>query len=263
MPSYANFGEDTYSGGLTAAELSKLHPGYDWSATLATGVPTATAAAIPNQFTTPDINSAFIKGWKPTGNQYLDYYELTNTYGLPGDWISANYNSIPGLYDAYSKANAAPATAGPLDAFIQDPTKYAPVSSSQSGLPDDVAAALKDYMTQATSSLSGYQSTLNSLLNPSTFSAAYKPVYDELIQGNINDLNKKGMISSKVASDTLAGTSNKVTSQYMQRILDVVNAMGTAANLPANVAQLLNRSSSSSTNQASAYETVYNILAGL
>ena len=209
----------------------------------------------------PDITSAFLKGWKPTGNQYTDYTELTSNYGFSPEWVNMEYPSIQAQYNNWLNTNAATTTTtpGPLDAFIQDPTKYA--ATSTSGVPDDVAAALKDYMAKASSSLSGYQSVLNNMLNPSNFAAAYKPAYDEVVQKGINDLSSKGMINSTVAGDTLAKSGNAVTSQYLQRLLDIASQMGTASSLPISIANALQQSKS--TNQAGAYETVYNILAGL
>ena len=244
------------SGTRVSTGLSGWNPLRDVSSTL------ATATNIPSSFTTPDINYAFMKGWKPSGNQYQDFLDLTSTYGIPSDWVVANYGNINDLYSAYKTANPTTTTAGPLDAVINNPTAYSPTSTSKTGVSDSVAKALEGYMKKAGASLDNYNSLISKAMSPESFIQAYSPSYDALVQQTINGLNNRGIVNSRVASDALAKSSDELTTSYWKNLLSLLSTLQGTASLPISAADALKTSTSTTTNPLAGYQLIYDILQG-
>jgi hypothetical protein len=115
---------------------------------------------------------------------------------------------------------------------------------------------------QATPAIADYQKTLKSLASPASFISAYKPVQKGINESLINSLANKGILQSQQANNILGTSAQNVTSQYLQKLMELagVQAQGTA--LPLSIADAMKYTSSYQANPLAPYELMAQILLG-
>lgn len=222
------------------------------------GIPTTIGGVLqPGIYNYMDPNTLAVTKPLPTAASPLDYF--MDPERIPSLTPTSTSSSTTGPSAALTNY-LNPTTITALNTLFSNPGSLAPttVSSSATGLSPEVNAAMIKYLTQSTQNLTGYQNVLGQLSSPQSFMAAYKPVYEQMLQSAINGLNNKGMINSTVAKGAIGDVGNEVTSKYLQQLMQIAGLYGTAANMPTSIADVLKSSTSGSvaTDPLAAYKTI-------
>lgn len=175
------------------------------------------------------------------------YTTPTYTNPISESYITANPVTTP---------STTPATSWNI------PSDVYPTTTTYSGLPLSIQTQLASLFGQATPAIADYQKTLKSLASPASFISAYKPVQKGINESLINSLANKGILQSQQANNILGTSAQNVTSQYLQKLMELagVQAQGTA--LPLSIADAMKYTSSYQANPLAPYELMAQILLG-